>query len=95
MFLDGSKRLTTISQTNLTCLDTFCGVFGAIVSPHKIDFWLFGLDLPLEWIPTAWFILSWGDCQITRHPFLDWVITCGHVELVSLEVEERVAYLTS
>ena len=34
----------------LSCLDSFYGAFGAIVSPQKIDFWLIGLDSPLAWI---------------------------------------------
>jgi hypothetical protein len=36
------------------CLTVFYEAFVAIVSDHKIDFWLVGLDEPHAWILAAW-----------------------------------------
>ena len=35
------------------CLVLFCLALSAMVSDHKIDLWLVGLDSPLGWILTA------------------------------------------
>jgi hypothetical protein len=37
-----------------SCLDTFCAASGVVVSAHKIDYWIIGLDTPPKWIPTTW-----------------------------------------
>jgi len=38
----------------LSCLDTFCATLGIMVSAHKIDYWLIGMDSPPEWILASW-----------------------------------------
>jgi hypothetical protein len=38
----------------LACLDMFCEASGFVVSAHKKDSWLVGMDASLDWIPLAW-----------------------------------------
>jgi len=38
---------------SLACLDTLCVTSSSMVSSHKNDYWLVGMDTLLDWIPTT------------------------------------------
>lgn len=54
-FTDNSLLSVSVEQRSvngaLPCLDTLCVTSGFVVSNHKIEFWLVGLDSPPDWIP--------------------------------------------
>jgi hypothetical protein len=56
-FLDDSLFSVRDEQESvdgaLTCLDTFCVASGAMVSVHKTNFWIIGLDSSPKWILDA------------------------------------------
>jgi hypothetical protein len=57
-FADDSLLLVSVDQESVSaardCFILFCEVVGAIVSDHKTNYWLVGLeDLP-TWFPIAW-----------------------------------------
>jgi hypothetical protein len=69
-----------------TCLDTFCFASGVVVSTHKIDFWLVGLNSPPGWIPFNLDLYSsWGHCSIFGNSIWSWNVSSFYVGLVSIE----------
>jgi hypothetical protein len=57
-FVDDSLLLLSVEWRSvgraLACLDMFCTTSGFVVNAHKTSYWLVGLDVPLDWIPTTW-----------------------------------------
>jgi hypothetical protein len=69
-FVDDSLLSMQIDQSSIdgacACLDLFCSASGVVVSEHRMDFWLVGLDTLPHWILVAWTLVR-GDCKVFGH----------------------------
>lgn len=58
LFADDSLLSVCVDQGSVDgardCLAVFCKAFGAVVSDHKTNYWLVGLEDPPDSIPPAW-----------------------------------------
>lgn len=75
----------------LACLDTFCSASGSMVSGHKTNFWLVGLDAPSKVDQCSLYLhVPQGGCPLFRYSLWSCFVSSSFVGLVSSDSKLRV-----